>query len=162
MCKKLIVMLFLLSTQLTYADQLTDKKKLVIDEILEITGALKAGEMMGVAFADQMISALSKQRKDVSPKVIRIIKDEVGNIMHDEFIANGFINEISYDIYHKHFSMVELEEMVAFYKTPTGNKMASLLPQITQEAMMAGQQHGQSLAPIIHKRLMARFKKEGV
>lgn len=68
---------------------------------------------------------------------------------------------MSYVLYHKYFTTAELKEMVLFYKTPTGKKVTSVLPQVTQEGMLAGQKHGQSLGPVIEKRLKARFKKEG-
>lgn len=161
MIKVLSMIALLAFTPLSYSNEITTEKKRVIDEMLEITGALKVGEIMGNAVANQMITAMSQQ-KNLDPKIISIIKDEIGKIMHDEFVANGFVNEMSYTIYHKYFTTAELKEMVAFYKTPTGSKMAALLPQVTQEAMVAGQQHGQSLGPIIQKRLMDRFEKEGI
>lgn len=162
MIKVLSIIALLTFTQLSFSQEITAEKKHVIDEMLEITGALEVGEMMGTAVANQMITAMSQQQGNIDSKVVAILKDEVGKIMHDEYIANGFINEMSYTIYDKHFTTTELKEMVAFYKTPTGSKMATLLPQVTQEAMVAGQQHGQSLGPIIQKRLMARFEKEGI
>ncbi len=149
-------------SQVLFAEELTNEKKLVIDEMLKITGALEVGEMMGTAVSNQMIAAMSQQQKNLDSKVIAIVQDEIGKIMHDEFIANGFLNKVSYTIYHKYFTIAELKEMVAFYKTPTGRKMASLLPKVTQEGMLAGQEHGQSLGPIIQKRLLARFEKEGI
>jgi len=162
MIKILSVIVLITFTQFSFSGEITEEKKRVIDEMLEITGALEVGEMMGTAVANQMITAMSQQQEKLDPKVVAILKDEVGKIMHDEFIANGFVNEIAYTIYHKHFTTAELKEMVGFYKTPTGSKMAALLPQVTQESMVAGQQHGQSLGPIIQKRLMARFEKEGI
>ena len=152
----------LIMSPLALSEELTDKKKQVIDEMLEITGALKMGEMMGAAVANQMITAMAQQQGEIDPKIASILQDEMSRIMHDEFIANGFITEMSYEIYHKYFSTSELEEMVAFYKTPTGNKMATLMPQVAQEGMLAGQKHGQSLGPVIQARLRARFDKEGI
>ena len=159
--KLFMISILLISSISSFAEELTEEKKQVIDEMLEITGALKVGEMMGTATANQMITALSQQQKEVDPKMVAIIQDEVGKIMHEEFIANGFIHKISYEIYHKYFTTMELKEMVAFYKTPTGAKMAALLPQVTQEAMLAGQKHGQTLGPKIQQRLTARLEKEG-
>jgi len=160
MFKAITFLVLFIFTQCTYADEITIEKKLVIDEMLEITGALKVGEMIGTAIVSQMIAAMSQQQMDLDPKFIEIIQDEVGKVMHEEFIANGFVHEMSYTIYHKYFTLVELKEMVAFYKTPTGRKMALVLPQVAQEGLLAGQQHGQSLGPIIQQRLLARFEKE--
>lgn len=157
-----LLSILLVMSPLALSEELTDKKKQIIDEMLEITGALKMGEMMGTAVANQMIAAMAQQQKDIDPKIVSIVQDEMSKIMHDEFIANGFISEMSYKIYHKYFSTSELEEILAFYKTPTGNKMATLMPQVAQEGMLAGQQHGQSLGPVIQARLKARLEKEGI
>ncbi|NKC12660.1 MAG: hypothetical protein GKR94_10795 [Gammaproteobacteria bacterium] len=93
---KIVLIITLFFSQFSFAEEITDEKKRVIDEMLEITGALKIGEMMGTAVANQMISAMSQQQKDLAPKIVAIVQDEVGKVMHDEFIANGFINEMSY------------------------------------------------------------------
>ena len=162
MKRMILLSMLLLISPLALSEELTEKKKQIIDEMLEITGALKIGEMMGTTVANQMIAAMSQQQKDIDPKIISIVQDEMAKIMHDEFVANGFVNEMSYKIYHKYFSTAELEEMLAFYKTPIGNKMATLMPQVAQEGMLAGQQHGQSLGPVIQARLRARFEKEGI
>ncbi|MCO7222711.1 DUF2059 domain-containing protein [Pleionea sp. CnH1-48] len=161
MIRVLLVSILLAFSQVSFAEDLTDEKKRVIDELLEITGALKIGEMMGTAVADQIIVAMS-QRSNLDPKAIAIVQEEVKALMIEQFIDNGFVHNMSYGIYHKYFSTKELKEIVAFYKTPTGKRMALHLPQITQESMMAGQKHGQSLGPEIEKRILERFKKEGI
>lgn len=162
MLKILSIMAVLLFSSFSYSEELTDEKKKVVDEMLEITGALKIGEMMGNAVAKNMIMSLQQQKQEITPEIAAVIQDEIGKLMHDEFVANGFVNKMSYDIYHKYFTTAELKEIVDFYKTPVGSKMASLLPQISQEGMMAGQKHGMSLGPLIQQRMQARFAKEGI
>ena len=145
-----------------HADELNAEKKAVIDEMLQVTGALKMGEAMGAAIGGQMISALAQQQGEVDPKIVAVTQDEINQIMHDEFIANGLVNQISYDIYHRHFTTAELREIVAFYKSPTGAKAARLAPEMMRESMMAGQKHVQTLDGVIRERLAARFAAEGI
>lgn len=40
-------------------------------------------------------------------------------------------------VYAKHFTRGDIDTIVAFYSTPTGQKMVSEMPAITQEAMQA-------------------------
>jgi len=162
MIRILSILVMLTYTQLSFSEELTVEKKQVIDEMLELTGALEVAEMMGVSLSNQMISALAKQDGSMDPKVVAVIQDEAAKIMHSEFIENRFIHQMSYKIYHKHFSLSELNELVAFYKTPTGRKMARLTPQISQEGMIAGQQHGATLGPVIERRMRARLEQEGI
>ena len=41
-------------------------------------------------------------------------------------------------------------------------KAISVMPQMAQEGMRAGQAWGQSLEPEIERRITARFEKEGI
>ncbi|MFT5133813.1 MAG: hypothetical protein ACI9SC_002286 [Gammaproteobacteria bacterium] len=162
MFKKILLIVLCLFSFSTYAEELTDEKKKVIDELLEITGALRIGEVMGAAVANQMITALTKQKGELDPKIVEILKAETAKIMHDEYVANGWINNMSHGIYHKYLSMAEIQELVDFYKTPTGSKVVSVLPLLTQEGMLAGQAHGQTLGPIIQQGIQDRFRREGI
>ncbi|MFK7794711.1 MAG: DUF2059 domain-containing protein [Gammaproteobacteria bacterium] len=72
------------------------------------------------------------------------------------------MHELSYDLYSKYFTVDELKKLVAFYKTKTGKKFTRHLPSLTQESMLAGQKHAESLVPLINQRLEARLRSEGV
>ena len=43
--------------------------------------------------------------------------------------------QIFYPIYDKYFSEAELRDLIAFYKTPTGQKTLDVLPQVVAEAL---------------------------
>jgi hypothetical protein len=64
-------------------------------------------------------------------------------------------------IYAKAFTKPELSEMAAFYKTPTGQKMARLTPVLTQQMMAAGQQYAQQMAGQLTTRIQDELKKRG-
>lgn len=161
MFKKLCVVTLCLFSLSAYANELTAEKKHIIDELLDVTGAAQMGEMMGAAVANSIISSISQQSGNVDPKMVEVIQDEVALIMHEEFIASNWLNEMSYDVYHKYLTTKELKEILAFYKTPIGKKVVTVMPYVTQEAMIAGQTHGQSLGPLIQQRLQLRLQKEG-
>jgi hypothetical protein len=59
------------------------------------------------------------------------------------------------DVYSKHFTEKEVADLAAFYKTPTGKKLAGLLPQLTGEI-------GAKVSPIIMTRLPPALKKHGI
>jgi hypothetical protein len=46
-------------------------------------------------------------------------------------------------LYARNFTAAELNEVVAFYRGPTGQKFIQKLPLITQESMVIGQRFGQ-------------------
>jgi hypothetical protein len=42
-------------------------------------------------------------------------------------------------VYAQHYSVAELRQLGAFYKTPVGAKTLRLMPQLMNEGMQAGQ-----------------------
>jgi len=173
MFKTLSIITLILFSQLSFAadvavsttapaTEISDEKKAVIDELLEITGALEVATIMGDAAANQMLTAIQRTNGQIPPEVVAIIRDETHKIMQEEFVDNGFISEVSYVIYDRHFTTAELQEVVDFYKSPTGAKVARLMPQVTQEAMIESQKHMQTLRPIIQQRFTERFEAEGI
>lgn len=57
-------------------------------------------------------------------------------------------------VYMESFTEAELEEILAFYATPVGQKMTAELPVITEKSMQIGQMWGMKLQP-----LMAKYSK---
>ena len=51
------------------------------------------------------------------------------------------------DIYVKHFSEQEIKDMIAFYKTPSGQSMVKKLPAVMNDSMMMGQNMMKSFFP---------------
>ncbi|MFV8281396.1 DUF2059 domain-containing protein [Christiangramia marina] len=54
-------------------------------------------------------------------------------------------------IYTEKFTEEELDEILAFYATPVGEKMVELTPDITKKAMEIGQEWGMELQPMMAK-----------
>jgi len=94
--------------------------------------------------------------------VYDLIEDEVMSLMREELIDSGALGEMSYPIYDKYLTLSELQELLRFYKTAIGQKLISVMPKITREAMQAGEAWGQSMAPVIYERLMIRFETENI
>jgi hypothetical protein len=55
------------------------------------------------------------------------------------------------DLYMKEFTRDEINELVAFYKTPLGEKLAIKQLDLTQKAMMLGQTWGMEVQGIAQK-----------
>jgi uncharacterized protein len=72
-----------------------------------------------------------------------------------EIKTEGFddLYAILIPIYRKHFTEADVDALLAFYDSPAGKKMVSVMPLITQESMAAGAAWGQQLAEKIIKRL---------
>jgi hypothetical protein len=64
-------------------------------------------------------------------------------------------------LYARNFTAAELNEVVAFYRGPTGQKFIQKLPLITQESMVIGQRFGQSIAAELRSSIVDELRKRG-
>jgi hypothetical protein len=58
-------------------------------------------------------------------------------------------------VYSKHFTRKEIDDVAGFYRTPTGKKMARLMPTLTGEV-------GGKLGPLLMTRLPDALKRHGL
>ena len=58
-------------------------------------------------------------------------------------------------VYTKHFTRKEIDDVAGFYRTPTGKKMARLMPTLTGEV-------GAKLGPLLMTRLPDALKRHGL
>lgn len=141
-----------------------DEKIKLIDEILLQTGqsSLAVGKQFSTVFITKITAVLKQSNPNVDPRAYDIIEKEVIATIDEEMVVNGTLSKMIYPIYIKHFTVKELEQMVALYKTDLGKKMISVMPYIAQESMQTGQKFGQTLWPKIQVRINKRFQEEGI
>lgn len=108
-----------------------------LKKMLDKSGAL--------ASADVIMAQLIPMMKQVT------IKDTPADFW-DAFQAkwNGKTRDKLVDIYvpiyRKYLTLADLKQIVAFYESPVGRKLAAATPAMTTEGMQAGQQLGMEIA----------------
>jgi uncharacterized protein len=65
------------------------------------------------------------------------------------------------DVYANNFSAGELRDLIAFYKSPTGQKFLQKTPLVTQQTMAAGQKFGQSAGAEAQKEMIEQLRNKG-
>lgn len=123
----------------------TAAKRQDIRRLLELTGSAQIGQQI----IGQMLDAFKK----ASPDVPESFWDEVAK----EFNPAAMIDLIV-PVYEKHLTHEDVKGLIAFYESPLGRKMTSVLPVIAQESMQAGQQWGMDVAQRVQQKLEARKK----
>ena len=63
------------------------------------------------------------------------------------------------DLYVSNFSENEINDMLAFYRSPTGKKFVEKMPVIMQKSMEIGQKQSRTMIPKLN-RLLEQMKKE--
>jgi hypothetical protein len=71
------------------------------------------------------------------------------------------LTELMAQVYARNFTTAELNDLMAFYKTPTGQKLLQSMPVITQQSLAAGQQFAQTIVTDLQKQIVEEMKKRG-
>ena len=121
-----------------------------IRRLLRLTGAVEASEQT----MDQMFATLRQSTRDVPQNVW----DELIAEFRVEFAADRLI-EMIVPIYSRHFSHEEIRQLIAFYESPVGRKLADATPQIAQESYQVGVTHGENVMRNLLQRLQSRGYK---
>jgi hypothetical protein len=77
---------------------------------------------------------------------------------------NSRVNEILdtvAGIYARNFTVAELNEIIAFYRGPTGQKFVQRIPGVMQESLAAGQKFGQAIGAELQTRMIEELRKKG-
>ena len=141
------------------AEALTDGKRADIIKLLDTTGAMNMGKQMSAMVVGQMSEALKASRPDLPPELFDILREEVSATFEENI---PMFVELIVPIYHRHFTHEELKGLLSFYETDLGRKKIRVMPLLVQESMLIGQQWGQTIGPEIERRVIERFKAEGV
>jgi hypothetical protein len=64
-------------------------------------------------------------------------------------------------IYASNFTEAELRDLIAFYKSPSGQKFLQKTPFVTQQTMTAGQKFGQSASADLQKQMREELRRKG-
>jgi hypothetical protein len=130
------------------------------ESIKELFSLMKQDSMVDKMFGS-MIPSMMNQMKSQFP-----IKDSIANARSNEMmnstmqavkeITKKMIDEDMVGLYDKYFSQAEINDYIAFYKTPSGQKMIKLMPDITKDLMMIMMQ---KYMPEIQKTINAKAEE---
>ena len=142
-------------------EEIDEHYRQLVDEMLEVTGALEIGEQMSGFVVAELTRALKEVDHNLPDRAYEVLESEVRLLIREE-MESGSFHELMYPIYRKYLDAEDLQAAIRFYRTEEGKKIVSVLPQLSREGMMAGQSWGASLGPKIAERVRARLAEEGI
>lgn len=103
------------------------------------------------ALADQALIAVTQRAEELLAHENPGREAEVTVLVRDHFLpkARESLPELSRGImalYAAHFTGAELDQMIDFYRSPTGRKLVALSPIILQQSMSLGQAWAEGVA----------------
>ena len=140
----LIALLFLFSTNLNAQ---SDTYTSTLKKYLEVSGSLAAFKTA--------ISGMMGNFKNINTNV----PEEVWKELEKEFLTTSVDDLVVQfaPVYKKHLSENDLNEIIKFYSTPIGKKLAEKTPVLMQESMEAGQLWGQAVG----MKVLQKLKEKG-
>lgn len=138
------------------AGEVDAEKKAAIKELLDVSGSSKVGMLHTEMMSKSMRALLKKTNPEFPEAALQVMDEELVDVFREEMETGSFY-ELLYPIYDAKFSIKEIKEIVAFYKTPVGQKLSKEMPAITQQAMVKGREWGEVLTPKIQVRILKRL-----
>lgn len=99
---------------------------------------------------DVVFNQLKAMKPNVNDSAWTAVKKDVYDVQIQK------LNEQLVPVYQKHFSLEDINQLIAFYETPIGKKLATETPLITGESMQVSQQWGMALMKEIQDYLDTR------
>lgn len=144
MIKKLTILisLMLFTSVLAFSQDNTAYRE-TLKQMMEVNGS--------AATYNALISQIVTTFKAQKPEVKEEVWDEFGKAFTKS--ASEDLFDILLPIYQKHLSLDDLKNIIVFYQSPTGKKLAEKTPLIAQESMQAGQAWGKKIGEEFVKKL---------
>lgn len=131
-----------------------------------------------LAAARELVASMhfTDQFKEMIPTIIKTFKPAIvqgrGDVERDfdaitPILVKGFGSRLDElldavaIIYASNFSAEDLRGLRAFYSTPLGQRFLQKAAPIGQQAMLAGQRFGQSVAADLKQRIIEELRKKG-
>jgi hypothetical protein len=145
--KKLILSI-LFSSSILFSfgqvDQLYNNK---VKRLMEVSGGKDAYD----AAILQMFTMFSQQYPNVPEQFWAEFKEEFIKISTDELVV------LISPVYARHLTSKDLDDIIAFYQTPAGKKLASSQGAITAASMSVGQDWG----AVLGEKVLKKLKEKG-
>lgn len=145
--KKITILFLIMTGSLIFAQEQTisPAKKEKIITFLKLTNVLGVANQV----MDNMINSYQTYYKQVPAEYWNELKKETSNTKDFE--------ELLIPIYSKYYTEKELDDIIAFYKTSTGQKVIKTMPDMTKESMQAGQEWGMKLGQKVMKKINEKY-----
>jgi len=155
------ICLLMTSSMAIQAEEISAEKLAVIKELMAVTGAAANASQFSQAFTQQMTAVLRVSNPDISERALEIVQEEVAKVVAEE-LQNESLQSQIYPLYARYFTLDELQGLVAFNKSPVGQKANAVMPQLIEQSLIAGQEWSRQVQPLMSERILNRFREEGI
>ena len=125
------------------ASRIDPAKEADIRQLMEVTGVNGLGEQLMTAGVAQFRASVMEARPD-DPRA-KQFADAFAARFQKHFDPHSVIETVI-PVYDKHLSTEDLRALLDYYKSPFGQRMLKVLPEVARDSQMAGFSVGQKAA----------------
>lgn len=142
--KKIIVSILLITAGYCCQAQTNDEYTQTLKKMYDISGQSETFKVV----IKQMMGAMKNQYPDLPSSFWSGLEKEFLSTSIDDLAG------MLAPVYKKYLSVNDLQAIIAFYESPTGQKFAKSTPLITQESMEVGQKWGMKIGQEVAQKVM--------
>jgi hypothetical protein len=145
--------------------EISESKRLLIRELLQLSGGGQAAEQAARLFLAQigyvygsMVEEVVASESDLSAEEKQALREHLADFdrfasafserFNERIDLDAVLEAVYVPLYDRSFAETELREIVAFYRTPAGRKMIAVLPSLMQDGLDA-------TIPLVQPKVMA-------
>ena len=132
-----------------------------IERLLEITGTTKIAGQMASITASSLIAGVKRTNPNIPDRAITVVQEVLDAEFAKMFTGPDGVMPEMVELYAKHFTHDDVLAMLAFYRSPVGQKAITVMPALVQEGSDIGQRWAQKKMPEVANALQQRLRTEG-
>lgn len=141
------------------AQEVTPESLAASRELMALTKSDQALDQVLALITPQIGQMLEQSNPDKGPLIRKMLEELL--LPEIRKAVPQAIDDIA-AIYARNFTAAELAEVIAFYKTPTGQKFIERQPALLTELNQAGQAFGQRAAINALRAIAPKLKEQGI
>jgi len=129
------------------------------ESIKQLFHLMQTDSLIDKMFSSMIPQILNQQQMQITDSVSRVaFNTKMRSMMLIvKEISTKLINEDMVVLYDKYFSQAEINDFISFYKTPSGQKMINMTPDIQKDLMTVMMQ---KYMPEMQKSIMVQFENK--
>jgi hypothetical protein len=141
------------------APPLTETTASEIKMLLRLNGSADLATQLGPAMGQVAVGNLRKTNPGLSAHTQTAVYTAVEKYVREQADQDSLI-DLLVPVYAKYLTKHDIDQLILFYQSPVGKKLASVTPAISFESAKVGQQWAESLAPGLQTKLAEVLKNE--
>jgi uncharacterized protein len=127
-------------------------------DLMEVTGTPKQFDLLLPMIMSQVENAFIQLKPEHAQAIKESFKIAVSKFMERKQEAFEKVAVV----YAERFTAAELREIIAFYKSPIGEKLIKAQPEIAQKTLAIGQAWGRKIGQEIEQEVRKELKNRGI